>query len=252
MRMLPARVPALIAIVLLLAACASSEPERYERSMKKASQVNAQLGAQYLQAGNLQRADAKLRKALEQNSDNVDAHVAYALLNMRLDKPEEARKHFERALDLDADSPQTQNNYGTFLCNQGEHERGIKLFLEAAANGLYDTPAYAYANAGRCARSAGRDEDARKYLRKALELNPRLPTALIESAELALATGRPAQASEYFERYNEVAEASPQTLWLGVRIERAMGDRTGAKEYGIQLLRNFRDSEQAQRFLETR
>jgi len=109
-----------------------------------------------------------------------------------------------------------------------------------------------HGNAGRCARSAGRDTDAREYLRRALERNPRLPSALIESAELALHTARPAQASEYLERYNRVAEASPQTLWLGVRIERALDDPTGAREYGIQLLRRFRDSKQAQRFLETR
>lgn len=225
---------------------------QYRISLKKASQVNAQLGANYLQAGHLQRADAKLRKALEQDRRNVDAHTAFALLNMRLGKPEKARDHFETALDLEPDSPQIQNNYGTFLCGEGEHDKGIEQFLKAADNRLYDTPAYAYANAGRCARAAGRDDEAREHLRRALRINPRLPTALIESAELALATGRPEQAAEFFARYNEVAETGPETLWLGVRIERALGDRAGAREYGVQLLRQFRDSDEAQQFLDTR
>jgi type IV pilus assembly protein PilF len=79
-----------------------------------------------------------------------------------------------------------------------------------------------------------------------------LPTALLESSELALEAGRPEQAADYFSRYSEVAEQGPETLWLGVRIERALGDREGEKEYGVQLLRRFRDSEEAQRFLDTR
>ncbi|MEF8833735.1 MAG: type IV pilus biogenesis/stability protein PilW [Halofilum sp. (in: g-proteobacteria)] len=238
--------------LLLLVGCATSSEPQFASSPEKASRINAQLGANYLQSGQLERANAKLRKALDQDSKNVDAHTAFALLNMRLGKPDEARDHFETALDLDPESPQIHNNYGTFLCGEGEYDEGIEQFLKAADNRLYDTPAYAYANAGRCAREAGRDDEARGYFRQALELNPRLPSALIESSELALEAGQPELAAEYFSRYSEVAEQGPDTLWLGVRIERALGDREGAKEYGLQLLRRFRDSEQAQQFLDTR
>lgn len=243
---------AVLLLLVLAAGCASSNEPRYQTSLKKASRVNAELGANYLQQGQLERANSKLEKALEQDSNNVDAHTTFALLNMRLGKPEKARRHFETALDLEPDSPQIHNNYGTFLCDEGEHDKGIEQFLKAAENRLYDTPAYAYANAGRCAREADQDDKAREYFRQALELNPRLPTALIESSELALEAGQPDQAADYFSRYSEVAEQGPETLWLGVRIERALGDREGAKEYGVQLLRRFRDSEEAQKFLDTR
>ncbi|MFW5970430.1 MAG: type IV pilus biogenesis/stability protein PilW [Halofilum sp. (in: g-proteobacteria)] len=243
---------AVILVLLVFAGCATKDEPRYQSSPKKASKVNAQLGAKYLQSDQLDRANDKLKKALEQDSENVDAHTAFALLNVKLDKPDEARRHFEKALDLDPESPQIHNNYGTFLCGEGEYDEGIEQFLKAAENRLYDTPAYAYANAGRCAREAGRDDEAREYLRKALERNPRLPSALLASAELALDEDRPEQAAEYFSGYNEVAESGPDTLWLGVRIERALGDEEGAKEYGLKLLREHRDSEEAQKFLDSR
>ena len=243
---------AVIAPLMMFAGCATSSEPQYASSPKKASQINAQLGANYLQSGQLQRANSKLRKALEQDGENVDARTAFALLNMLLGKPEVARDQFETALDLDLDSPQIHDNYGAFLCDEGEHDKGIEQFLKAAENRLYSTPAHAYANAGRCARAAGRDDEARGYFRQALELNPRLPSASFQSSELAIEDGLPRMAAEYFSRYSEVAQQGPETLWLGVRIERALGDREGATEYGLQLLRRFRDSEQAQQFLETR
>ncbi len=246
-------VTALGALLLVAGGCVSSSPGNgRERSPEKASQMNARLGAGYLGSGNLKRADQKLRKALSQDSSNAQAHSTFALLNMELGKPDVAREHFERALDLAPDSPQIKNNYGTFLCNQGDYDRGIEQFLEAANNRLYDTPAYGYANAGRCARNAGRDADARDYLRKALELDPRLPSALRNAAELALENGRAEQAGEYYERFTRVAKQNADTLWLGVRIQRALGNREAAKEYGVQLLRNHRDSKPAQLFLDTR
>jgi type IV pilus assembly protein PilF len=246
------RLTGLLLPVLLAAGCASSQQAGYSTSPTKASQFNAELGAKYMQAGNLQRADAKLREALDQDPDNASAHAAYALLNMRLDKPEKARDHFRTALDHEPDDPQLHNNYGTFLCDQGEYRAGIEQFLKSARNKLYDAPAYAYANAGRCAREAEKFDSARQHFNKALELNPKAPSALIGRAALEQQRGRAQQAKRYFKRYNEVAEATPASLWLGIRIERALGNRAAVRAYGVELLKNFRDSPEAERFLETR
>lgn len=236
----------------LVAGCTTTTTGKRDVSLEKAAQANAQLGTAYLRGDRLNLADQKLRRALEQDSKNVDAHMGYALLNMELEKPELAREHFQQALELAPNRPDLRNNYGTFLCNQGEREAGIEQLLSAANNRLYETPQFAYANAGRCARKAGRHEEAREYLRQALEEAPRLPSALRHSALLALDTGRPGEAQEFYQRYTKVAEQDAETLWLGVRIERALGNREAAKQYGVKLLRQYRDSPQAQQFLESR
>lgn len=241
-----------LAALLALAGCASSPDTPYARELHKASRLNAQLGANYLQRGNLQQAKEKIDKALDQDPDNPEAHAAAALLNMRLNEPATARRHFETALELDPSRPQVQNNFGTFLCEHGENARGMRYFLKAAENPLYDTPAYAYANAGRCAREAGRIDDARQHLRSALDVDPRMASALYALAELEMDEGRVTHAGRYIERYHGVANAGPESLWLAIRIQRALGNAEAARKHGMRLLRDFPDTVQADRFLETR
>lgn len=246
------RVILALAALLAVAGCASSSGTLFGQQADKASRINAQLGANYLQQGNLQQAKEKIEKALDQDPKNPDAHSAAALLYMRLNEPAMARGYFEEALDLDPANPHLQNNYGTFLCRNGEPVEGMRHFLRAAENPLYDTPAYAYANAGRCAREGGRSDEARRHLRAALEADPRMGSALYSLAELELDEGRAEHASRYIERYHGVAAPGAESLWLAVRIERALGNTEAARRHGLQLLRNFQDSEQANRFLETR
>ena len=241
-----------LAALLALSACSSQRQTQFGARMEKASRINAQLGAEYLRNDMLSMAKEKLDKSLEQNPDNADAHATYALLNMRLDEPEQARDHFEAALEERPDDPQLLNNYGTFLCEQGDHEAGVERFLEAAENPLYKTPAYAYANAGRCARAAGNAGEAREYLRKALSADKRMASALYDLAQLEYEQGRPSSAKRYIDRYHDVATVAPESLWLAIRIERRLGNRSAADEYGKRLVRKWPDSTQADRFLETR
>ncbi len=241
-----------LSLLLALAGCASSPESQFGAQPKEAAKLNAQLGARYLQNDRLQLAKDKLDKALQQDPDNADAHAFYGLLSMRLDQPQQARDHFETALDLRADDPKILNNYGTFLCDEGEYEAGVDRFLQAAENPLYDTPEYAYANAGRCALRANEFDEAQGHLRRALERDPRMASALYDLARLEFQRGRLDKAREYVERYHDVATPAPESLWLASRVERALGNRAKAEEYGKRLVREFPDSPQADRFLGTR
>lgn len=247
----PRPVSLILAMLVVVGGCASV-PGPSEEDQRKAAQINAQLGANYLQQGSLELANEKLKKALAQDDDNVDAHATYALLQMQLGKPAQARRHFREALSLAPDDPQLHNNYGTFLCDQGDYDAGIEQFLRAANNRLYNTPEYAFANAGICAIDAGQPQKARGYLRQALEIEPNLPSALRELAELEYRTGRNASARRYLERYHQTVRPSASTLLLATRVERRLGNDDVAEGYGRKLLRQYPDSEEAARFLEER
>lgn len=248
------RVMLMLVLSGMVAACATQEGtgQFSEASDEEAAAINTRLGSSYLQAGDLRQADEKLRRALEQDPEHADAHTAFAILQMRLNKPDEAEHHFERALALDPENSQIKNNFATMLCRRGEYDRAIELFVEAAEDRLYETPAFAYSNAGTCARDAGRDDDARRYLRRAMEVSPGFRGPLLELAEIEYEAGRAERASDYLERYHDAARQSPRSLWLGVRIERMRGDAAAADRFGRRLVRHFPDSDEADEFLETR
>ncbi|MDX1514035.1 MAG: type IV pilus biogenesis/stability protein PilW, partial [Gammaproteobacteria bacterium] len=179
------------------------------------------------------------------------AHNAMALVQEQLNDPEKAEEHYQRAISLNPADSSAQNNYGRFLCSHDRFEEGEQRFLQATKNPLYEQPEIAYANAGVCMKLAGKYEKAERYLRAALAANPRIPVALLAMSEVSFHTDRHLSARAYLQRYLEVSSHSPQSLWLGVQIERKLGDKNTASSYAMMLRSNYPDSRETQLLLES-
>ncbi len=233
-------------LVLLLAACAGSQTRESERA-RRAAEINTELGVRYMQAGMKAVALEKLQKALREDPDYAKAHNAIAVLYEQLGETDKADRHFRRAIRLDPKDPSTLNNYGGFLCRQGKVDKAIEHFLEAAAHPLYDRPALALANAGVCALGAGRNDQAEKLFRQALDKNPRQPVALYRMARLMLDRQDYLRARAYVQRLMEVTGPRPELLWMGIQVERALGDRDAVASYALLLRNRFPDSPEARR-----
>ncbi|GIX21231.1 MAG: type IV pilus biogenesis/stability protein PilW [Gammaproteobacteria bacterium] len=218
----------------MLAACAG--PSETRRDLERAAELNAQLGHGYLAQGRLDQAKRKFEKALAQNPRLAAAHAGYALLWTRLGRPEEAEKHFERALRLEPSNPVYRNNYGTFLCSQGRYEAAEKQFMAALRDPLYETPEYAYTNAGRCAIKAGDLDRAERHLRQALAAAPNFADALLEMAVLYEKRGQPGLGYAWLKRFEKAGgRHTAETLSLAVRLARDAGDRDGEASYRLRL-----------------
>jgi len=244
----------IILFALLMSACVTTggKPEPDKQQIKDAASYNLQLGISYMRQGQMQLAMEKMQRSLTQDPDRSDTHTAMAVLYTRLGEPEKARSEYRRSLHLDPDNSSTLNNYGAFLCKQGDYDDAIKSFEKAVKNPLYQTPAAAYSNAGLCSRDHGKGKQAERYFRLALQANPRFTTALLQLADLSYIDKIYLQARAFMDRYmaSAAAAATPDALWLGVRVEEALGDSAAAGAYSKQLLENFPDSVEARQLLE--
>jgi type IV pilus assembly protein PilF len=173
------------------------------------------------------------------------------MLYTRLNDLDKADSHYQRAVPLEPDNAEYKNNYAVFLCRQNRFERGEKLALQAATNLLYKTRELAYLNAGMCARNRGDVAGAEKHFREALKVRPRFGEALHQLAEIEYEQKNYLSARGFLERYMEVGRTTPATLWLGVRIERGLGNSAVAQHYANRLRAEYPNSNQTKELAES-
>jgi type IV pilus assembly protein PilF len=104
----------LLVTLLLLGGCSGNVREGVDS--EKAAQANAELGLRYMMQGNYEVAMEKLNNALSYEPNHVQANHYLAELYRRLERNEDADKHFRRALNYaEGDDSILHNNYGGFL-----------------------------------------------------------------------------------------------------------------------------------------
>lgn len=232
-----------------LLACASNEVRNKEQDLKYAD-THVRLAVGYLQQGRVDAALERLLQALDAAPDYPEAHSSIALVYDQLGENEKSIHHFERALKLRPEDGAIHNNYAVSLCRQGKPHEAEKHFLQAIKSRNYRTPARAYENLGVCAMQIPDLDKAETYLRNALQINPKLPAALLQMGRISLQKERYLSGRAYLQRYQEVAPLDPQGLWLGVQVENKLGDTESARKYALQLRKNFPDANETRLMLE--
>ena len=235
--------------VLLPAGCATNnyvkdKPTQSVYKHDKISDINVRLAVAYLKDGQIDVALNKVRHALEIDPNNPNANNVLGLIYDRLGEKAKAHIHYQRAVTTDPANSEAHNNYGAFLCRKGDYAEANKHFLRAIDNPLYKSPESAYSNAGECAIRAKNIEQAEAYFRKALQINPKIPSSLYRMAIISYERGNTLSARAYLQRFREVAKHSAETLLLGINIEKALGDRNAMASYTLLLKARFPDSEQ--------
>jgi type IV pilus assembly protein PilF len=235
-----------LVLVLLLAGCVSTTTGGSERkeNPKDAAAYNVQLGIAYLKQGDVSAAREKIERALKQDPSSPDVQTAGALLYDRMGEPSRADDHYAAVVRLKPKDPEALNNYGVFLCRNKKTREGEERFMQAAVSPLNRTPEVAYTNAGLCMRGAGKPDEAQRYFEKALGVRRDHRDALVQLAELHLERGHAAQSRTYLHRLLDGVPATAEVLWLGVRVERALGNLSGAETYARRLKTEYPSAEQ--------
>ena len=247
------RLVLLLPLVLFgLLGCAST-PMQPGVDRTQAARANADLGLRYMLQGEVEVAMEKLQRALEFEPRHVDANHYIAELYRRLGRMEDADRHYAVAIRHSSGENSTlHNNYGVFLCSQGQYDKGEMQFLRVLDNPVYPHPDQVYENLGLCMESKGDYAKAEQYLRQALARNSQAPEALLGMARLTFEQQNYLSTRAYLQRYREVARHTPETLWLGIRAERILGDRNAVASYALLLQRNFPDAEETRLYLDSR
>jgi type IV pilus assembly protein PilF len=234
-------------LMVLLAGCVSTTTGGSERkeNPKDAAAYNVQLGIAYLKQGNVSAAREKIERALKQDPGSPDVQTAAALLYDRMGEPSRADGHYAAVVRLKPKDAEALNNYGVFLCRNKRTREGEERFLQAATSPLNRAPAVAYTNAGLCMRGAGKLDEAQRYFEKALTAQqPAHRDALYYLGELHLDRGRATDARLYLQRLMDGVPATAETLWLGVRVEKALGNLSAAEAYAKRLKSEYPSAEQ--------
>ena len=233
-------------VSFFLTACVDDSPSKNVTSEEKAV-TYLDMGIRYMDMGELRFAKENFEKALDMDSNNPNIHNAAAALYEKIREPENASNHYQTSLRLDSDNPQSQNNYGRFLCEQGALAEGLEHLNLALNMPLNNRRWFALTNAGRCLLKQAQKPRAEAYFREALQLQPDYSPALLEMMKISYNDAKYLSAKAFLQRYQTVAQPSPDFLWYAMQIETALEHKNLAQQYKNALLNEFPASEEAMR-----
>ena len=225
-------------VLMLLSGCISQSNQHYGQKFDylKASKTRVSLGLTYLKNGNFSQAKFNLDKALEFAPRSADANFAMAYYYQNVNELEQAENSYQFAMELEPKNPNIANSYGAFLCQNGKYEKAKKYFLKAVNTSSYISSAETYENLALCSRSQGQPEDAIQYLRNAVNHQPGRANSLFLLVRSLVEVQQWQEARVMLRRYEKIAQLSPQSLLMAMKIESGTGNDSAAKGYSDMLL----------------
>ncbi|HAT1659492.1 TPA: type IV pilus biogenesis/stability protein PilW [Legionella pneumophila] len=226
----------IIITCLFLEACQhaqdSEEPNAPRKvDLSKAASFNVQLGLGYLKQGDRPRAKKKLLTALEQQPDSADVNAALAYYFEQTKELDQARKFYHKAMTLSQNGGAQMNNYGAFLCRQGDYKNAEIYFLKAVKDQNYVNTSGAYENAGLCAMAIPDHDKAIIYFTKALNQDPSRKESLYELVKLQSKIGHDKEALDLLQKHADLVLNDKVMLGLAKDIANKTGQYTLAAEY---------------------
>jgi len=216
-----------------------------------AAELNYQLGARYYRNGNYELARDRLLSSIERNPRNAVAHYTLALAYEKLENLRLATESYEAAVRIAPRDFNVQNAYAVFLCNQGQYDKARDHFDSAIEFVNNDNAEITMTNAGVCLMQKPDAVAAEAYFRLALNTKTNYGEALIQLSLLKFSAQDYPAARAFLQRYLSSNLPTASVLYLGVRIEEELGDDRARTDFSNQILRDFPQSPEARRILQT-
>ena len=246
--------------IIWLASCAQQPIERElskaqeHKRAQQSAKLHTELAAEYYHRGQYKVALEEVDEAFKAVPNYAPANNMLGLIYMSLREDAQAQKNFEQALKISSKDSEIHNNYGWFLCQRRPErmDQAIKHFMNAISDPLYQTPEKSYTNAGICELKRNNYKAAEGFFNKALSISTAYPPALIGLIDVDFKSGNLIDAKSKLSHYMQHSTQTPESLWLGIKIERKLGDHYAEESYAYQLMKRFPNSKEASALREGR
>ena len=261
-------VPAILATLLLVAGCQTtplvqispapapppapqgpqikppSQPQIVQDPVtpRQRAEIHAELAAGYYERAQMDVAIEELGIAEKLDPTYPRIYNLLGLIYTAMGELPRAEAQFRRAIELAPNDPDARHNLGWYLCTHGRARESIAEFEIAIRNPLYRTPEIALVNAGKCSAAIGDVAAAEQYLRRALQLRPNDPSAAYNLALLSYKSARLAESRALMKVVMQQTTPAPEALFLGMCVERKLGDRQAEQSYVVQLRNRYPDA----------
>lgn len=216
-----------------------------EPDVRRRARIRLELAVSYFETGQAAVALDEVKQALVTDPTYADAYNLRGLIYMRLNDNALAEESFRRALGLRSADPNILHNYAWLLCQQQKYAEADQHFVRVLANPVYAARSKTLMAQGLCQARAGRNDQAEQTLLRAYELDAGNPMVAYNLAGLQFRRGELTRAQFYIRRLNNSDLANAESLWLGVKVERALGDSVAMRQLAAQLRNRFPESREA-------
>ena len=221
----------------------SDEPENRTKARRYLA-----LAVLYFNDGKTTIALDTLKQSIAADPQWFESHNLRGLIYARLNNIPLAEDGFKRALALNPDAASVQHNYGRLLCKQSRRSEGLAMFARALANPLYGDKAKTWMAQGECQLEAGQRAQAETSFLRSYELDAKNPFTGYNLALLLFQRGDLQRSQFYVRRLNNSESVNAESLWLGIKVERKLGNKDSLAKWGAQLKKRFPQSREAWAF----
>lgn len=243
----------ILAAIVGLSGCVSEQSyvsdkgvQQVDFDRQQAAKSRVVLGLSYLQQQNFVLAKENLDMAMQHDPSLLAVHAGFAHYYQVINNAQLAKEYFLSALNIEPNNPDTLNNYGSFLCQQGLYLEAKPILLKASNQLGYHKSASSLHNLAMCAYQQKNYVEAIEFFLQSLQHDPANSRVLLQIAQTYYVVGNDEQAWNYYKRFNYTNQPSAQGWLFGVLLTDSLSMPVQKLEYVSQLERFYNQSKEWQ------
>ncbi len=227
-----------LGLIIALAGCVTvteTAGNATQNDPTEMAEARIALGLGYLENGSMIKARENLEKALQHAPDYYRSQLSMAHYYEAVGENDSARKMYRTALSEHPKNGNVLNNFGTFLCKQGEYDTADQYFRRAVEQPYYYLISASYENAGLCALKAGKTDNAREYFKRAIDHDPNRLLSILQLTKMEIEAGDYTPARLRLMDLNQRYGYQKASLKLLIELEKRAGNSALEQKYQTLL-----------------